>query len=276
MEPNLEPRKRSKLRLVLGITGYRFLRYRQWFLSGTKFALTKENPDSYKFRIADHATPLYRQLSNTDLWLQRNKVVNLTIAISKLNRIVLKPGQVFSFWRLVGRTTRRKGYMEGMILFNGQVKPGVGGGLCQLSNLIYWMTLHTPLTVTERWRHSYDVFPDSSRSQPFGSGATISYNHIDLQIKNTTDQDFILSLYLAGDSLVGEWRSNRPVSDTYEVYEKEHKITHELWGGYVRRNKLYRYIYNESKVLIADELVAENHAIMMYQPFLTGGQEGEG
>ena len=72
----------------------------------------------------------------------------------------------------------------GMVLHNGGFKPGVGGGLCQLSNLIYWMTLHTPLTVVERWRHSYDVFPDAERTQPFGSGATVAYNHIDLQIRN--------------------------------------------------------------------------------------------
>ena len=62
--------------------------------------------------------------------------------------------------------------MEGMILRNGRVASGVGGGLCQMTNLLYWMTLHTPLTVTERWRHGYDVFPDSNRTQPFGSGAT--------------------------------------------------------------------------------------------------------
>ena len=54
-----------------------------------------------------------------------------------------------------------------------------GGGLCQLSNLIYWMTLHTPLTITERYRHSYDVFPDSNRTQPFGSGEPASI-HIEI------------------------------------------------------------------------------------------------
>ena len=45
-----------------------------------------------------------------------------------------------------------------MVLHYGSFQTGIGGGLCQLSNLIYWMTLHTPLTVTERYRHSFDVF----------------------------------------------------------------------------------------------------------------------
>ncbi|MCK9911052.1 VanW family protein, partial [Microbacteriaceae bacterium K1510] len=87
---------------------------------------------------------------------------------------------------------------------------GVGGGLCQLSNLIYWMTLHTPLTVTERYRHSYDVFPDAERTLPFGSGATCYYNYLDLQISNLTEQPFQLQIALTESHLAGEWRANLP------------------------------------------------------------------
>lgn len=49
------------------------------------------------------------------------------------------------------------------------------------------MTIHTPLTVVERWRHTYDVFPDNNRTQPFASGATCAYPALDLQIENRTD-----------------------------------------------------------------------------------------
>ena len=58
-----------------------------------------------------------------------------------------------------------------------------------MTNLIYWMTIHTELTIVERWRHGFDVFPDAGRTQPFASGATCAYNYIDLQIRNDTDQD---------------------------------------------------------------------------------------
>lgn len=47
------------------------------------------------------------------------------------------------------------------------------------------MALHTPLTVTERHRHGYDVFPDAERTIPFGSGATCFYNYGDLMILET-------------------------------------------------------------------------------------------
>ncbi len=155
-----------------------------------------------------------------------------------------------------------------MVLFYGNVKNGTGGGLCQLSNLIYWMTLHTPLTVTERHRHSYDVFPDSNRTQPFGSGATCAYNYLDLQIKNETTNTYQLVVYLTNTHLVGEWRSDTPAIRKYEVYEKEHSITHEYWGSYVRHNKIHRKVFNMNNEQIDDEYITENHATMMYEPFL--------
>ena len=70
-------------------------------------------------------------------------MTNLRLASARVNGIVLHPGQTFSYWYLIGRPTARKGYLPGMLLRNGRAVAGVGGGLCQLSNLIFWMTLHT-------------------------------------------------------------------------------------------------------------------------------------
>ena len=47
----------------------------------------------------------------------------------------------------------------------------MGGGLCQLANLLYWMALHTPLAVVERHHHSFDPFPDENRTLPSGRAA---------------------------------------------------------------------------------------------------------
>ena len=64
-----------------------------------------------------HATPLYRHLRGEDQILQENKVANLRLAAARLDGIVLRPGETFSYWRLIGKPTRRKGYKEGMVLF---------------------------------------------------------------------------------------------------------------------------------------------------------------
>src|ERR1035437_864203 len=157
-----------------------------------------------------------------------------------------------------------------MILFNGEIRHGTGGGLCQLSNLIYWMTLHTPLTVTERWRHSFDVFPDSIRTQPFGSGATCAYNYIDLQIANNTTFRFQLRLWLDDKYLCGEWRADGKPTGRYEIVEREHLIKLEWWGGYSRHNELFRRKFNiDSDELVEEEFITENHALMMYSPLLS-------
>ncbi|MFA6522125.1 MAG: VanW family protein [Patescibacteria group bacterium] len=263
-----QPIKRSKARLLAGRTFYTLQRYFYWYVSGIDFA-TKQNTSPLPFKIFTHKTPLRRALSNVDPTLNENKIANLKIAIQKLDGIILEPGQTYSHWRLIGHPTKRKGYKEGMVLDHGTVKTGTGGGLCQLSNLIYWMTLHTPLSVTERWRHSYDVFPDVNRVLPFGSGATCAYPNIDLQIKNQTSQRFQLSLQVTEDSLVGTWLSDKPIAFTYHIAEIEHEIKHEWWGQYSRNNKIARTVVDkQTGKKVSEELVAENHAIMMYEPLL--------
>ncbi|MDF2547473.1 MAG: vancomycin resistance protein [Anaerosolibacter sp.] len=267
-ESDKRPKERSSVRIFLGKMAYTLKRYLYWYGSKVKFAHRKENILHYNEVIFRHRTPLLRKLRKVDMWLQQNKITNLRIAIERISGLVLYPGETFSYWKQIGKPRKKDGFVDGMVLFYGKFKPGIGGGLCQLSNLIYWMTLHTPLTVVERWRHSYDVFPDVDRTQPFGSGATCSYNYIDLQIKNETSQPMQLHLYLTETDLVGEWRSIAAIEGYYEVYEKGHQIQQEYWGGYTRHNQIYRRKYDSKGVLLNDEFISENHAVMMYEPLL--------
>lgn len=256
----------------MGKCYYTYKRYLSWYFGKTKFA--KSFTDSlFPYLVFQHRTPLLRKLKNVDMWMQYNKITNLKIAAGRLNGLVIHPGKTFSYWQLLGKPTRRKGYVDGMNLFYGKVVPGIGGGLCQLSNLIYWMTLHTPLTIIERHRHTYDVFPDTNRKQPFGSGATCAYNYLDLQIYNGTEQPYQLLISLTDTDLAGEWRTTSSQGYRYEVYEKEHWITHEFWGGYVRHNIICRRIFSNEGILLEDEYLTENHGIMMYQPFLNEGKK---
>jgi len=219
-----KPIKRSNIRLFLGKNYFVFRRYIKWYLGRNRYANTIRK-EILSNSIFTHSTPLLRKLKDVEMYLQYNKITNLKIAVEKLNGLILKPGETFSYWRLIGKPSYKKGYLDGLILCpNGSFKPGVGGGLCQLSNLIYWMTLHTALTVTERYRHSHDIFPDVNRTQPFGSGATCVYNYMDLQIYNGTDTEFQLLLQVTEDRLKGEWRGSSPIKYCYEIYEKEHSI----------------------------------------------------
>ena len=261
------PVHRSWLRLRLGKLYYGGRRRMLWLSPRFHWARRRraERLPCVQFT---HATPLYRHLRGEDRILQENKVVNLRLAAARLDGLVLYPGETFSYWRLIGKPSRRKGYRDGMVLFLGRIGSDVGGGLCQMSNLIFWMTLHTPLTVTERWRHGYDVFPDSNRTQPFGSGATCFYNYMDLMVRNDTPHTWRLSLRVTETHLEGAWRADAPRDRRYQVYEKEHEIRGEYWGGFTRHNTLFRRVYSLDGTELGDEFVTENHAVMMYNPML--------
>ncbi len=118
-----------------------------------------------------------------------------------------------------------------------------------------------------------NVFPDSNRTQPFGTGATCAHPYVDLQIRNQATQKYQLLVHLTDESLVGGWRSEREPTCAYRIYEKDHWITHGPWGGYVRHNVIHREIHNKEGALVDDEYVTQNHAIMMYQPLLDGASD---
>ncbi|MDR2736820.1 MAG: VanW family protein [Gracilibacteraceae bacterium] len=260
------PKNRTNFRLWLGARFYTVLRYGLWLFGGIHFA--KRSGQDLEHTVFTHATPMLRRLKDVDMVLQHNKAVNLRIAAKRLDGITINPGEVFSYWKAIGKPTRRKGYLKGMVLRNGLFFPGIGGGLCQMSNLIYWMTLHTPLSVIERHRHDYDVFPDADRKQPFGSGATCFYNYGDLMLRNDTNHVFRLCIHIAENDLVGSWQSDAPPGYTYQVYERTHMIKPELWGGFTRHNVLHRKKFDSQGLEMADEYLTENHAIMMYTPLL--------
>jgi len=126
-----------------------------------------------------------------------------------------------------------------MLLSNSHVIEGLGGGLCQLSNFLYWIFLHTPTKTIERYHHSTDVFPDSARTLPFGSGATILYNFIDLKVKNISPHPLQLKIWLTNDHLKGQILSPSPCHQQFYVFEKNHLFI-KKGKQYFRYNEIYR------------------------------------
>lgn len=264
-----EPKKRSELCLRLGSAYYGTLRRLMWVGLAPRFAKVR-GEERLPWVQVSHATPLKRGLPGDNEALQQGKVTNLKLAVERLDGVLIRPGETFSYWYLIGNPCAGRGFMPGVVLRNGKVTAGMGGGLCQLSNLIYWMALHSPLTVVERHRHGYDVFPDASRSQPFGSGATCAYPHADLMLRNETQGTFQLSLRVGAENLEGELLGESAPSFRYEIVEREHEIRGEYWGGYTRHNKIVKRTFSLEGELLYEELVSENHAVMMYSPMLEG------
>ena len=91
--------------------------------------------------VAEKRAPLWREVSAEEFPLTAGKVENLRIAARAFHGLEIPPGGVMSFWRQLGRTTRRKGYLSGRELREGCIVPAIGGGLCQLSGLLYQAAL---------------------------------------------------------------------------------------------------------------------------------------
>ena len=268
----IKPVQKHPLRRALGKEYYILRRKLRWMRHASRYVQRPGGGDTLPgfHTVAEHRSMMLRPLRDVDMRLQYNKVTNLRLAIANINGAVIGPGQRLSIWKLVGRPSKRKGYLEGLAIHNGRIGTGTGGGLCQLGNLLYWMALHTDLDITERWRHSFDVFPDVNRTIPFACGATLGYNYLDLEITNNTQDAYRIALWQDDGYLHGRIECSRQPCCTFEVYETDHAIVPQWWGGYTRHNRIWKRRTDMRDGSSDDILVAENHAIMMYNPLLPG------
>lgn len=214
--------------------------------------------------VKRHQSLLRRRLGDSDPVLQENKVTNLAIAAPTINGLRIAPGETFSLWRRVGPPTAERGYVEGLQLSRGEVRRGVGGGLCQLANLLYWMALHSPLEVVERHHHSFDPFPDEQRVLPFGSGAGVFYNYGDLRFHNPHEVTFGLEVWLTEQHIKGRLSCSAEWPLSYKIEEREHHFfLHD--GKVYRANELWRRQVDRRTGQTADErLLMRNRAEVKY------------
>lgn len=250
----------------LSVWTKRIKRQLTWYLDNKKYAsLRTTEPLSY--RIRKHQSVLLKKLGENNEQLQINKVTNLKIAAGRIAGIQIKPGETFSFCKLVGLPTKKKGYLPGMELSFGEARAGIGGGICQIANLIHWLVIHSPLTVTERYHHSFDPFPDDGRVLPFGSGATVFYNYRDYQFTNNTPHTFQINLWFSEKCLEGELRVDEELDYAYHVEEREHQFL-KIGEQFFRKNEIWRHkiLKFQSGKVVETELVTKNFARVTYTP----------
>ena len=234
------------------------------FINDKKFA-KKINKENLEYIWKGDTKVLIRKLHGVDMQLQKNKVKNLELASRKIDGIMINPGEEFSFWNLVGQPTKSKGYLEGLVISNSNLKTGIGGGLCQMANMVHWLVLHTPLTVTELHHHSDALFPDVKRRSPFGTGTSVSYKALDYRFKNTTKYPIQIRVWLDDTFLYGEIRSTVDLKDKYKIVEEDNHYAKDDDGKYYRNSKVYRIIYDkETKQEKKKELILNNHSQVMY------------
>ncbi len=214
--------------------------------------------------VKSHSSILIRKLHGVDLKLQENKVTNIKLACDKVNGIIIHPGEVFSYWKTIGKPTKKKGYKDGLVIYKDGLGAGIGGGLCQMGNMIHYLVLNSPLEVTELHHHSDALFPDERRRVPFGTGTSVSYNAVDYRFKNTTDQDVQILVWIENGELCGELRSVKPFPYRYKLVEEDSHFVKEK-DIFYRVSKVYRITIDKvTNKEVSKDLILSNHSKVLY------------
>ena len=141
------------------------------------------------------------------------KRCNLELARRLVDNLPVPPSGIFSFWQVIGKPTPQRGFERGRSLLGGELRPDSGGELCQLSGLIYHLSLLAGLQVLERHPHSVDIYDDTTRYAPLGADATVAYGFKDLRVVNTLSAPVCFRITLAPDVINCAFCSPAPVQN---------------------------------------------------------------
>ncbi|HEY9063223.1 MAG TPA: VanW family protein [Pseudobacteroides sp.] len=202
-----------------------------------------------------------------------NRSYNIKLACSKINDILLMPGQDFSMNESLGPRTTANGYKEAPVIFKNELVKGTGGGVCQVTTTLYNAVLLSKLKVLERVHHSMPLgYIDMGRD------ATIAENYIDFRFRNSNDYPIALFSRVQGNELKvfilgkNKEKGKRVVlkSQVVEKYEpqgeeveysdemfvNEREIIRQPKSGY--KVLLYRETYGADGELINREKISED------------------
>lgn len=116
-----------------------------------------------------------------------NRRANIKHGADKLNGLLIAPGETLSLIEKLQPFTVEDGYLPELVIKGDEIKPEIGGGLCQIGTTTFRSAMNSGLDIVERRNHSLVVsyYNDLSNGQP-GTDATIYDPSPDLKIKNDT------------------------------------------------------------------------------------------
>lgn len=162
------------------------------------------------------------------------KRANIARSLAAVDATLIPPGATFSFWRLVGRPTRARGYAPAAAIRGGVLGTEVGGAVCLASTLLFNVALLAGMEITERQCHSIDSYGDA-RYFELGRDAAVEHPYIDLRFRNPHDVSLLLRARASGDTASAEMLAPRPrcIDVAIEAYVVE--STRELLRLHARR-----------------------------------------
>ncbi len=130
-----------------------------------------------------------------------NRIYNVKLAASRINGVLVAPGDTFSFVKTVGDITAATGYKQAYVIKSGRTVLDDGGGVCQVSTTLFRSVLNSGLPVVARTAHAYRVHYYENGGYPPGIDATVFYPSVDFQFKNDTPGYVLIQSYTQGLNL---------------------------------------------------------------------------
>lgn len=199
---------------------------------------------------------------------------NIELGVAKMNGTIVMPGEEFSFKKTLGTTTLEGGYSEEKVFLNGEVTKGIGGGLCQVSTVLFRTAMASALPITERSNHSFTV----SRYDN-GLDATYSDPGPDFKFKNDTANPI---------KIVGKTENLNAIFEIYGTFDGRVSSTSEVEISNIKDVPPTKYVWvpelkeDQSKcintpqigftaklkydIIYADGTVKEKEFVSRYKP----------
>lgn len=186
---------------------------------------------------------------------------NINLASKSVNGTLLMPGESFSFNESTGPRSIKEGYQEAPVIVNGELVPGIGGGICQVSSTLYNAVLRADLEIISRRNHSLAV-----AYLPLGQDATVSYGYIDFIFANNTNYPIYIESVVNGNKL------------TVNIHGKKEKDTTVTLHSVVNETIEPKIEYKEDPNLYVGEEKVEKegkrgYKVSTYKIYLKDGKE---
>jgi vancomycin resistance protein YoaR len=125
-----------------------------------------------------------------------NRIHNVQLVAHLIDNHFIAPNEEFSFNATTGERSEDKGFLEAPVIINGELKTGLGGGVCQVSTTTFNAAYEAGLPITDRTNHALYI-----SHYPQGRDATVNYPDTDLKFVNDTGHWLWLRTYVSSSSL---------------------------------------------------------------------------
>ena len=218
------------------------IRFKNDFLSKDLFKFSKETKDKFIF---DYKVTISQKIMPSQTF--GNKLYNIELASKRINRHILKPNQIFSFFKIIGNPNH--GFKKSRTLVNGKLEQENGGGMCQVSGIVYQMSLITGLEILERHNHSVDIYTEEERFTPLGADATVVYGSKDLIFQNNFDFPIRFNFVFNSNYITCHLKSLNPIMEAEVEFKRDYLedkiLVHTLVNKEIKYQSSYKIISPE-------------------------------